>query len=75
MVIVLFEWIFREKRRKRPGNSSSGRHAKPSQSLVGLQRKAVSGPRLVTKSGAPVSNANERIAYERITAAFAARRT
>jgi hypothetical protein len=75
MVVMLFEWIYSEKRRERPSNSTSGRHAKPCQTPVGPQTKAVSGPRLITKSGAPISSANERIVYERITAAFASRRT
>jgi hypothetical protein len=82
MVVVLFEWIYSEKRRKRPGKSISGRHGRLSQTGIGPQSKAVSGPRLVTKSGptrtgSPISSAspNERIVYERIAAAFASRRT
>jgi hypothetical protein len=90
MLVVLFQWLYGEKRRERFKRSGTRKRTLPSQSPVyyvpakgGSRRNlpasklpAKPGPSLVTKSDAPGSSelGNERLAYQRIVASFARRR-
>ena len=86
MIVVLFQWVYGEKRPERRARSASRKQVIPSEtplhyvSAKGNSRRNVVlsklparlGPRLVTKSGASVPGAlrNERIAYQRIAASL-----
>lgn len=86
MIVVLFQWLYGEKRREQCARSASRKHAMPSETPLhyvlakGSSQRNVAcsklparlGPRLITESGASVPSAlrNERLAYQRIAASL-----
>ena len=86
MIVVLFQWLYGEKRREQCARSASRKHAMHSETPLhyvlakGSSQRNVAlsklparlGPRLITESGASVPSAfrNERLAYQRIAASL-----